>query len=208
MTGSDDMADAFFRANGMLRVDLLETLFELPALIAGQKPAARHRVAAMTTTGGGAATVVDRLGTLGVEVVPPTAAVIANLARRRNPDLRRAPDRSHARRREEGDLQRGAERAARLRPLRPGAGGGGKLGAVPAAHRDRPDPRSSAGRQAARGVLRAAGRRLARAAGRSRHCRLPHAGSVRRRDPRLARLARAARGAGAGRREASRPRGR
>ena len=81
MTGSDDMADAFFRANGMLRVDLLETLFELPALIAGQKPAARHRVAALTTTGGGAATVVDRLGTLGVEVVPPTAAVIANLAR-------------------------------------------------------------------------------------------------------------------------------
>jgi acyl-CoA synthetase (NDP forming) len=80
MTGSDDMADAFFRANGMLRVDLLETLFELPALIAGQKPAARHRVAALTTTGGGAATVVDRLGTLGVEVVAPTPAVIASLA--------------------------------------------------------------------------------------------------------------------------------
>jgi acyl-CoA synthetase (NDP forming) len=83
MTGSDDMADAFFRANGMLRVDLLETLFELPALIAGRKPAARHRVAAMTTTGGGAATVVDRLGTLGVEVVPPTAAVITNLAQKK-----------------------------------------------------------------------------------------------------------------------------
>ena len=83
MTGSDDMADAFFRANGMLRVDLLETLFELPALIAGRKPAARHRVAALTTTGGGAATVVDRLGTLGVEVVPPTAAVITNLAQKK-----------------------------------------------------------------------------------------------------------------------------
>lgn len=83
MTGSDDMADAFFRANGILRVDLLETLFELPALIAGQKPAARHRVAAMTTTGGGAATVVDRLGTLGVEVVAPADAVIANLERMR-----------------------------------------------------------------------------------------------------------------------------
>ena len=83
MTGSDDMADAFFRTNGMLRVDLLETLFELPALIAGRKPAARHRVAALTTTGGGAATVVDRLGTLGVEVVPPTAAVITNLAQKK-----------------------------------------------------------------------------------------------------------------------------
>jgi len=80
MTGSDDMADAFFRANGILRVDHLETLFELPALIAGKKPAARHRVAAMTTTGGGAATVVDRLGLHGVEVVPPTEQVVANLA--------------------------------------------------------------------------------------------------------------------------------
>ena len=81
MTGSDDTADAFFRAHGMLRVDLLETLFELPALIANQRPAQRHRVAAMTTTGGGAATVMDRLGTFGVEVVPPTERIIADLAR-------------------------------------------------------------------------------------------------------------------------------
>jgi acyl-CoA synthetase (NDP forming) len=80
MTGSDDMAEAFFRANGMLRVDLLETLFELPALVAGRKPAARHRVAALTTTGGGAATVVDRLGTHGVEVAAPTEQMVANLA--------------------------------------------------------------------------------------------------------------------------------
>jgi acyl-CoA synthetase (NDP forming) len=83
MTGSDDTADAFFRAHGMLRVDLLETLFELPALILGRKPAARHRVAALTTTGGGAATVVDRLGSLGVEVVPPSDEVIAHLARQK-----------------------------------------------------------------------------------------------------------------------------
>jgi acyl-CoA synthetase (NDP forming) len=83
MTGSDDTADAFFRANGMLRVDLLETLFELPALILGRKPGARHRVAALTTTGGGAATVVDRLGSLGVEVVPPSDEVVAHLARQK-----------------------------------------------------------------------------------------------------------------------------
>src|SRR5688572_20350648 len=82
MTGSDDMAEAFFRAHGMLRVDLLETLFELPTLVAGRKPAARHRVAALTTTGGGAATVVDRLGTHGVEVVAPTERNIANLAQK------------------------------------------------------------------------------------------------------------------------------
>jgi acetate---CoA ligase (ADP-forming) len=80
MAGADEMADAFFRAHGMLRVDTLESLFELPALLEGQKPAQRHRVAVMTTTGGGAASVVDRLGTLGVEVVAPTEAVIAKLA--------------------------------------------------------------------------------------------------------------------------------
>ncbi len=83
MTGSDDVADAFFRANGMLRVDLLETLFELPALLLDQRPAGRHRVAALTTTGGGAATVIDRLGTLGVEVVGPTNEIVANLAQKK-----------------------------------------------------------------------------------------------------------------------------
>ena len=80
MAGSDEMADAFFRAHSILRVDTLENLFELPALLAGQKPAQRHRVAVMTTTGGGAASVVDRLGTLGVEVVSPTEKLIADLA--------------------------------------------------------------------------------------------------------------------------------
>jgi acyl-CoA synthetase (NDP forming) len=82
MAGGDEMADAFFRANSMLRVDMLETLFELPALVTGQKPAAHHRVAVMTTTGGGAASVVDRLGTFGVDVVAPTDNVIANLAQK------------------------------------------------------------------------------------------------------------------------------
>ena len=82
MAGADEVADAFFRAHGMLRVDTLENLFELPTLLANQRPARRHCVAAMTTTGGGAATVVDRLGTLGLDVVPPSEQVIANLARK------------------------------------------------------------------------------------------------------------------------------
>lgn len=80
MTGSDESADAFFRAHGMLRVDQLEALFELPALVRGRKPASRHRVAVMTTTGGGAAAVADRLGAVGVEVVAPPEIVIAGLA--------------------------------------------------------------------------------------------------------------------------------
>src|SRR5215213_9102457 len=80
MAGSDEMADAFFRAHGIVRIDTLENLFEAPALFAGQKPSKRHRVAVMTTTGGGAASVVDRLGTLGIEVVGPSDEVVAKLA--------------------------------------------------------------------------------------------------------------------------------
>ena len=83
LAGADEVADAFFRAHGMLRVDTLENLFELPALIAGQRPVSRHRVAVMTTTGGGAAAVVDRLGTFGVDVVPPSDKVVENLAQKK-----------------------------------------------------------------------------------------------------------------------------
>lgn len=82
MAGTDEAVDAFFRAHGMLRVDTLEALFELPALVQGRKPDRRHRVAAMTTTGGGAACVVDRIGTYGVDVVGPTDAVVAALAQK------------------------------------------------------------------------------------------------------------------------------
>lgn len=82
LAGSDEAAQAFFRAAGMLRLDQLEALFEAPALVLGQRPAARHRVAVLTATGGGAAMVADRLGVLGVEVVAPTERVVENLARR------------------------------------------------------------------------------------------------------------------------------
>ena len=80
MAGDDAVADAYFRAHGILRVDTLENLFELPPLLRGQRPASRHRVAVMTTTGGGAASVVDRLGSFGIDVVAPTPAVINGLA--------------------------------------------------------------------------------------------------------------------------------
>jgi len=82
MAGTDEAVDAFFKAHGMLRVDTLEALFELPALVKGRKPNKQHRVAAMTTTGGGAACVVDRIGTYGVDVVGPTDAVVDALAQK------------------------------------------------------------------------------------------------------------------------------
>ena len=80
MTGPDEIASAFFRDHGILRVDMLESLFETPRLVLGHKPPRGRRVAVVTGTGGAAAMVVDRLGALGAEVVPPSDAVIARLA--------------------------------------------------------------------------------------------------------------------------------
>ena len=68
MAGSDAATDAFLRAIGIVRVDLLETLLELPPLLIGARPIVnpRRAVRVVTTTGGGGAMVVDRLGTLGI----------------------------------------------------------------------------------------------------------------------------------------------
>ena len=80
MTGPDEIAGAFFREHGIIRVDMLESLFETPRLVTGHRPPRGRRVAVVTGTGGAAAMVVDRLGALGAEVVPPSERVIANLA--------------------------------------------------------------------------------------------------------------------------------
>ena len=79
MVGMDDTAQAFFRAHGIMRVDMMETLFELPQLVRRQRPAVGRRVAVVTGTGGAAAMVADRLGVLGAAVVPPSGAVIDTL---------------------------------------------------------------------------------------------------------------------------------
>src|SRR4029077_18373353 len=73
--------DAFLRHHGILRVDHLETLLEAAPLAVGRKPSAagHRRVGVIATTGGGAATVVDRLGLLGVEVAPPSGETLAKL---------------------------------------------------------------------------------------------------------------------------------
>lgn len=83
LAGSDAALDAYFRDCGILRVDLLETLVEIAPLVAGRPPpglARAPRVAVVTTTGGGAATVVDRLGTLGIEPPAPDEVLRARLA--------------------------------------------------------------------------------------------------------------------------------
>lgn len=81
LAGSDAAADAFFRAHGILRVSMLESLLELPLLVAGRRPPARHHraVGVMTTTGGGGALAVDALGVLGIEARKPDAAAATRL---------------------------------------------------------------------------------------------------------------------------------
>jgi acyl-CoA synthetase (NDP forming) len=89
MVGADDVYDAVFRKQAVLRVDGLEELFETASLLAKVPPPGGHRVGMVTTTGGGAALIADQLGTLGIEVprlarqteealgriLPPPAAV-------------------------------------------------------------------------------------------------------------------------------------
>lgn len=74
LAGLDTALDAFFRDCGILRVDMLETLVEIAPLVAGRRPpqlGRTPRIAVVTTTGGGAATVADRLGLHGIETAAP-----------------------------------------------------------------------------------------------------------------------------------------
>jgi len=76
LAGEDAALDAYFRDCGIVRVDQLETLIEIAPLLAGRTPpnlARAARVAVVTTTGGGAASVVDRLGMSGIETFAPSS---------------------------------------------------------------------------------------------------------------------------------------
>ncbi len=80
LTGPDEIANAFFREHGILRVDTFEGLFETAQLVMSHKPPRGRRVSVVTGTGGAAAMVVDRLGVLGCDVVGPSPEVIRRLA--------------------------------------------------------------------------------------------------------------------------------
>lgn len=81
LAGSDAAADAFFRANGIARVTMIEALLEAPALFIGRKPltAPKRAVSVMTTTGGGGAMAVDALGVAGIETRAPDATAVEGL---------------------------------------------------------------------------------------------------------------------------------
>lgn len=72
IAGSDATFDAFCRRHGIARVSMFESLIDVPALLV-DRPRSRggHRVAVATTTGGGAAMVVDSMAVAGLDIAGP-----------------------------------------------------------------------------------------------------------------------------------------
>ena len=83
LAGEDDIADAYFKDSGMARVGILESLLEAQALavrwpmLDALQPL--RRVGVVTTTGGGAAMLVDQLGIRGVVVEAASAETLQRL---------------------------------------------------------------------------------------------------------------------------------
>jgi acetate---CoA ligase (ADP-forming) len=81
IAGSDATFDAFCRRHGIARVSMFESLIDVPALLV-DRPAAipserrGKRVAVATTTGGGAAMVVDNMAMAGLDIAGPPQALV------------------------------------------------------------------------------------------------------------------------------------
>jgi acyl-CoA synthetase (NDP forming) len=82
LAGEDDVADTFLKDCGIARVETLEAFIECLPLMARMPLTHRKspRVGVITTTGGGAAMVVDQLGMRGVHVESPSSQTFARLA--------------------------------------------------------------------------------------------------------------------------------
>jgi len=81
IAGSDATFDAFCRRHGIARVSMFESLVDVPALLVDRPPAIRlegrgKRVAVATTTGGGAAMVVDNMAMAGLDIADPPQALV------------------------------------------------------------------------------------------------------------------------------------
>jgi acyl-CoA synthetase (NDP forming) len=86
LAGEDDVADTFLKDCGIARLETLEAFLESLPLVRrvplprrGEVPRT-PRVAVVTTTGGGAAMVVDQLGVRNIDVEHPSDATYARLA--------------------------------------------------------------------------------------------------------------------------------
>ena len=76
IAGSDATFDAFCRRHGIARVSMFESLIDVPALLVDRPAARGKRVAVATTTGGGAAMVVDNMAMAGLEIAGPPQALV------------------------------------------------------------------------------------------------------------------------------------
>ncbi len=76
IAGSDATFDAFCRRHGIARVSMFESLVDVPALLVDRPPACGKRVAVATTTGGGAAMVVDNMAMAGLDIVGPPQGLV------------------------------------------------------------------------------------------------------------------------------------
>ena len=91
IAGSDATFDAFCHRHGIARVSMFESLVDVPALLVDRPKASERgasgrrargpqgigrRVAVATTTGGGAAMVVDNMAVAGLDIVGPPQALV------------------------------------------------------------------------------------------------------------------------------------
>jgi len=81
IAGSDATFDAFCRRHGIARVSMFESLVDVPALLVDRplpRPTKRggKRVAVATTTGGGAAMVVDNMAMAGLDIASPPKGLV------------------------------------------------------------------------------------------------------------------------------------
>lgn len=82
LAGEDDVADTFLKDCGIARVETLEAFIECMPLLK-RVPISKHgapRIGVITTTGGGAAMVVDQLGMRNVNVETPSDETFRRLA--------------------------------------------------------------------------------------------------------------------------------
>ena len=81
LLSEDSLVDAFFRDLGIIRVTVLEALFEAATLCRGRKPIGKPRpkVGVLTTTGGGGAAACDQLSFVGVDLLTPNDDTIAKI---------------------------------------------------------------------------------------------------------------------------------
>ena len=75
IAGSDEAFNAFIKYNGISRVEIFETLIEVPNLFKNKAIAKGKRIGIATTTGGGGAMVVESISSSDIEVIDPGPSI-------------------------------------------------------------------------------------------------------------------------------------